>query len=302
MDEPDETMSLQRKVATKDGVRKGARSRQHKATAKADSKKAQQSLETRERLLDAAEELFAHYGLYGVTVRNVSDHVGVDSALIPYYFGTKRGMFDAVFERRSATINAARMAAMDAYEAGARGKVTVEGATRALPLPFFVIATQNPYDQLGTYALPESQLDRFLMRLSIGYPDRGAERSLLAGVNRRDLVGELPPLLNVSELHALQQAVGQVHVSDSLLDYLQDLVDATRSGQWFQQGLSPRAAIAVLRAARAQALLAGRDYVAPDDVQAILPQCVAHRLIPVASSGRGAVEQVRALIDALPLP
>ena len=187
-------------------------------------------------------------------------------------------------------------------EAMEEKQVTVEGATRALPLPFFVIATQNPYDQLGTYALPESQLDRFLMRLSIGYPDRGAERSLLAGVNRRDLVGELPPLLNVSELHALQQAVGQVHVSDSLLDYLQDLVDATRSGQWFQQGLSPRAAIAVLRAARAQALLAGRDYVAPDDVQAILPQCVAHRLIPVASSGRGAVEQVRALIDALPLP
>ena len=135
MNEPDETMSLQRKVATKDGVRKGARSRQHKATAKADSKKAQQSLETRERLLDAAEELFAHYGLYGVTVRNVSDHVGVDSALIPYYFGTKRGMFDAVFARRAATINAARMAAMDAYEAKARGKVTVEGAIRAFLSP-----------------------------------------------------------------------------------------------------------------------------------------------------------------------
>ena len=135
MSETEESMSLQRKVATRDGVRKGARSRQHKATARSDSKKAQQSLETRDRLLDAAEELFAHYGLYGVTVRNVSDHVGVDSALIPYYFGTKRGMFDAVFARRAATINAARMAAMADYEARVGTKVTVEGAIRAFLSP-----------------------------------------------------------------------------------------------------------------------------------------------------------------------
>ncbi len=129
-------MSLQRKVATKDGVRKGVRSRQHKpATSRSNAKKAQQSLETRDRLLDAAEELFANFGLYGVTVRNVSEHVGVDSALIPYYFGTKRGMFDAVFARRADTINAARMAAMDAYEATVGNDVTVEGAIVAFLSP-----------------------------------------------------------------------------------------------------------------------------------------------------------------------
>ncbi len=131
-------MSLQRKVAGKEGVRKGSRSRQHKITsAKADTKKAQQSLETRERLLDAAEELFANFGLYGVTVRNVSEHVGVDSALIPYYFGTKRGMFDAVFARRAESINSARLAAMADYEASVGGKVTVEGAIRAFLAPIF---------------------------------------------------------------------------------------------------------------------------------------------------------------------
>ena len=187
-------------------------------------------------------------------------------------------------------------------EAMEEKQVTVEGATRPLPVPFFVIATQNPYDQLGTYALPESQLDRFLMRISIGYPDRPAERDLLAGRDRRDMVTALPALLNVAELQTLQNAVMAVHLSEPLLDYVQDLIDATRSGQWFAQGLSPRAGMALLRAARAQALIAGRDYVAPDDVQAILPQCVAHRLLPVGSSGRGAVEQVRAMIDAVPLP
>lgn len=129
-------MSLQRKVATRNGVRKGVRSRQHKpATSRSNAKKAQQSLETRERLLDAAEELFANFGLYGVTVRNVSEHVGVDSALIPYYFGTKRGMFDAVFARRAETINAARMTAMDAYEATVGNDVTVEGAIAAFLSP-----------------------------------------------------------------------------------------------------------------------------------------------------------------------
>ena len=131
-------MSLQRKVGGKEGMRKGSRSRQHKITsAKADTKKAQQSLETRERLLDAAEDLFANFGLYGVTVRNVSEHVGVDSALIPYYFGTKRGMFDAVFARRAESINSARLAAMADYEASVGGKVTVEGAIRAFLAPIF---------------------------------------------------------------------------------------------------------------------------------------------------------------------
>ena len=187
-------------------------------------------------------------------------------------------------------------------EAMEEKQVTVEGETRPLPWPFFVIATQNPHDQLGTYALPESQLDRFLMRISLGYPERAAERELLSGSGRRDMLETLPAVLSVQDLTALQHAVGQVHVAAPLLDYVQDLIAATRNGRWFLQGLSPRAGIALMRAARAQALIAGRDYVAPDDVQAILPQCVAHRMVPVSDAGRGAVEQVRAMIDAVPLP
>ncbi|NMM15425.1 MAG: MoxR family ATPase [Rhodoferax sp.] len=187
-------------------------------------------------------------------------------------------------------------------EAMEEKQVTVDGETRPLPAPFFVIATQNPHDQLGTYALPESQLDRFLMRISLGYPDRAAERNLLAGLDRRDMVDALPSLLSAAELQMLQQQVLAIHAAGPLLDYVQDLIAATRSGQWFLQGLSPRAGIAVVRAAKAQALLSGRDYVAPDDVQAILAQTVAHRLMPVGDAGRGSVEQVRAMLDAVPLP
>ena len=186
-------------------------------------------------------------------------------------------------------------------EAMEEKQVTVEGETRALPSPFFVIATQNPHDQLGTYALPESQLDRFLMRISLGYPDRASERELLAGHDRRDLVDALQSQLTLAEFAQLQQQVLAVHASDALLNYVQDLVSASRSGKWFLQGLSPRAGIAVIRAAKAQALLCGRNYVAPDDVQAILPQTIAHRLIPVGDAGRGAVEQVRAMLEAVPL-
>ena len=187
-------------------------------------------------------------------------------------------------------------------EAMEEKQVTIEGETRALPWPFFVIATQNPYDQLGTFALPESQLDRFLMRISVGYPDRAAERLLLAGTDRRDMLAGMLPILSPEDLLALQRQVQQVHAAEPLLNYLQDLIAATRSGRWFIQGLSPRAGIAVLRAARAQAFVSGRDYVAPDDIQAILPQTVAHRLVPVGDAGRGAFEQVRAMVDAIPLP
>ena len=186
-------------------------------------------------------------------------------------------------------------------EAMEEKQVTIEGETRPLPAPFFVIATQNPHDQLGTYALPESQLDRFLMRISLGYPDRQAERALLAGQDRRELLDGLAPLLTPGELNALQQQVQAVHASEALLNYVQDLVAATRSGRWFLQGLSPRAGIALLRAAKAPALLNGRDYVAPDDVQDILVQTIAHRLQPVGDAGRGAIEQVRAMLDAVPL-
>ena len=187
-------------------------------------------------------------------------------------------------------------------EAMEEKQVTIEGATRPLPVPFFVIATQNPHDQLGTYALPESQLDRFHMRISLGYPDRAAERQLLAGSDRRDMVDNLQAMLTPHELLELQQDVLKVHAAEPLLNYLQDLVAATRSGRWFLQGLSPRAGIAVMRAAKAQAYLNHRDYVAPDDVAAVLPQTTAHRLVPVGNAGRGALEQVRAMLAAVPLP
>ena len=187
-------------------------------------------------------------------------------------------------------------------EAMEEKQVTIEGATRPLPIPFFVIATQNPHDQLGTYALPESQLDRFHMRISLGYPDRVAERELLRGGDRRDMVDKLQAVLTPHELLELQQDVMQVHVAEPLLNYLQDLMAATRSGRWFLQGLSPRAGIAVLRAAKAQAYLSQRDYVAPDDIAAVLPQTTAHRLIPVSDAGRGSLEQVRAMVAATPLP
>ena len=187
-------------------------------------------------------------------------------------------------------------------EAMEEHQVSVDNETRALPEPFFVIATQNPSDQLGTYPLPESQLDRFLLRITLGYPDRAAERELLAGGDRREQALKLEAVLPPPALRQAQQAVLAVRAAPPLLDYLQALITATRDGAWFVQGLSPRAGIAVLRVARARALMAGRDYVAPDDLQAVLPQATAHRLVPVAGAGRGAVEQVRAMIEAVPIP
>ena len=187
-------------------------------------------------------------------------------------------------------------------EAMEEHQVSVEGETRPLPEPFFVIATQNPSDQLGTYALPESQLDRFLMCITLGYPDRASERLLLAGRDRREAIQDLRPVMTPTELQAAQQQVLAVHASEPLLDYLQALIAATRSGQWFVEGLSPRAGIALLRAAKAHALLDARDYVAPDDLQAVAAQTVAHRLQPVAGAGRGRREQVRAMLAAVALP
>ena len=187
-------------------------------------------------------------------------------------------------------------------EAMEEQQVSVENETRPLPRPFFVIATQNPSDQLGTYPLPESQLDRFLLRITLGYPDRASERLLLAGADRRQASARLQPVMLPAELEAAQQLVLQVHAADPLLDYLQALIAASRSGQWFVDGLSPRAGIAVLRVAKARAMMAGRDYVAPDDVQAILPQAIAHRLVPLAAAGRGPIEQVRAMVEAVPIP
>lgn len=190
----------------------------------------------------------------------------------------------------------ALLEAMEEYQ------VSVDGVTHPLPRPFFVIATQNPSEQLGTHPLPESQLDRFLMCISLGYPDRLSEREMLMGEDSREQLRHLKPVMTPEQLQVLQRQVLQVHVAPSLLDYLQALLEATRSGEWFQEGLSPRAGLALLRAARAKALLSGRDYVSPDDLQAILPQTIAHRLRPRGGSARGAREQVRAMMAAVPLP
>jgi MoxR-like ATPase len=186
-------------------------------------------------------------------------------------------------------------------EAMEEQQVSVENHTRPLPRPFFVIGTQNPSDQLGTYPLPESQLDRFLMRITLGYPDRASERALLSGEDRRSVMARLEPVMQPAELEAAQKQVLQVHASEPVLDYLQALIAETRSGRWFIDGLSPRAGIAVLRVAKARALMAQRDYVAPDDIQAVLPQAISHRLVPLAGAGRGPIEQVRAMVEATPV-
>lgn len=163
-------------------------------------------------------------------------------------------------------------------EAMEEQQVTVEGETRPLGQPFFVIATQNPREQAGTFPLPESQLDRFLMRLSLGYPGHSAERALLAGSDRRHLIADLRTILNPSELIALQAAVDTIHASGALLDYIQALLAASRSNARFVAGLSPRAGLALLSAARAWALIDGRDYALPEDVQAVLGPVIDHRL------------------------
>lgn len=163
-------------------------------------------------------------------------------------------------------------------EAMEEHQVTADGVTRKLPQPFFVIATQNPSTQMGTFPLPESQLDRFLMRIQLGYPDAKAERALLMGGDRRKLLTTLMPLATIQNLEAWQQAIAKVHVSDAVLDYVQRLVAHTRTAQGFQHGLSPRGALALLRAAQAWAFVAGRDHLLPEDVQAVLPAVAEHRL------------------------
>jgi len=186
-------------------------------------------------------------------------------------------------------------------EAMEEGQVTIEGATRPLPEPFFVIATQNPVTQGGTFALPESQLDRFLMRLSLGYPGRAAEKALLLGEARRDLLPRLEPMLDPQELQALQSEVLEVRASDALVDYVLRLVEATRSQPAFALGLSPRGSLALLAAARAWALLAGRDYVIPEDVQAVLPSVAGHRLRDQADpAGHGGGALVQWLLREVP--
>lgn len=173
-------------------------------------------------------------------------------------------------------------------EAMEERQVTAEGETRRLPEPFFVIATQNPAHQIGVFPLPESQLDRFLMRLSLGYPPVVAERALLMDRDRRDLLSELAPSMRASELLELQAQTRDVRTAPALIEYILALLRATREHAGLRQGLSPRAGLALRRAAQAFALIDGRSAVIPEDVQAVFVPCVGHRLMPANESGGGA--------------
>jgi len=188
-------------------------------------------------------------------------------------------------------------------EAMEEQQVTIEGTTRPLPAPFFVIATQNPLHQAGTFPLPESQLDRFLMRIQMGYPDAQAERGLLSGVDRRELIAGLGPQMESAELLALQQRVRQVFASPALLDYLQAILRHTREAARYTHGLSPRAGLALLSAARAWALLDEREAVIPEDVQAVLPGVVSHRLQAAGEYQKQNSDTLaRELIEAVAIP
>jgi MoxR-like ATPase len=183
-------------------------------------------------------------------------------------------------------------------EAMEEHQVTLDGQSMALPEPFFVIATQNPQDQIGTFPLPESQLDRFLMRVHLGYPAAAEERELLSGVDRRDLVKSLRTVTTPDTLRQLQESVAQIHVSPALLDYVQALVAHTRRAPGLNAGLSPRAAIGLLRAARAWALIHGRSAVIPEHVQAIFPSVLEHRVNQRGADGIA----VTRLLEAVPVP
>ena len=188
-------------------------------------------------------------------------------------------------------------------EAMEEHQVTAEGQTRPLPEPFFVIATQNPSHQVGTFPLPESQLDRFLMRIHLGYPDAAAERALLEGRERRDMISDLSPALGTTDLLDLQAKARQIFAAPALLDYVQALIRYTRQSADFVNGLSPRAGLAVLNAARAWAFMDDRREVIPEDVQAVLPSVAGHRLYPAtgfASLGSGQLAE--RLIAEVPIP
>ena len=185
-------------------------------------------------------------------------------------------------------------------EAMAEHQVTVDGTTHALPRPFFVIATQNPVDLAGTFPLPDSQLDRFLLRLELGYPDEQAERALLAGGDRRERAAASGAVLSPAGVLSLRDAVQAVHASDALLDYVQALVARSRHQHGVRVGLSPRAGLALLRAARAHALLLGRAHALPEDVQALFAPIASHRLVVDADAGNAA-QLAKAILHAVPV-
>ena len=199
--------------------------------------------------------------------------------------------------RATPRTQSALLEAMEEYQ------VTIEGQTRELPQPFFVIATQNPANQIGTFPLPESQLDRFMMRLELGYPDAVAERELLQGQSRRELLHDLKPTLQPERLLHMQKEAVKIHVADALLDYLQDLLEFSRESQRYVNGLSPRAGLAVLRCAQAWALLHGHTEVLPEDIQAVLPSVIGHRLQSVNEQREMSSSAVaRDLIEQVPIP
>ena len=187
-------------------------------------------------------------------------------------------------------------------EGMAEGQVTIENTTHALPKPFFVMATQNPHDLVGTFPLPDSQLDRFLLSFSLGYPDPAAERKLLTSEDRAQMLGRTTTLLSPEDLQALQIDCEGVHASESLLDYVQALLAETRDERWFETGLSPRAGLALLRASRAHAFLENRDFVTPEDVKNIFPGLARHRLSPNSGFSQSPEEQVCELLDQVPIP
>ena len=188
-------------------------------------------------------------------------------------------------------------------EAMEEHQVTTEGQTRPLPEPFFVVATQNPSHQVGTFPLPESQLDRFLMRIHLGYPDAAAERTLLEGRERRDMISDLTPALATADLLELQAKARRIFTAPALLDYVQALIRYTRQSADFVNGLSPRAGLAVLNAARAWAFMDGRSEVIPEDVQAVLPSVAGHRLYPVTGyASLGSSQLAERLLAEVAIP
>lgn len=188
-------------------------------------------------------------------------------------------------------------------EAMEENQVTIEGETRPLPRPFFVIATQNPSNQIGTFPLPESQLDRFMMKLELGYPDNQAEKDLLKGRDRRELLKEIPEVIGPEQLIILQQEAEQVNVADPLLDYLQSILEYSRHSGEFVAGLSPRAGLAILRSAKAWALMQGRSYVIPEDIQTILPSVIGHRLVlNDITTDQSSFDLAQHLIKQVPIP
>ena len=187
-------------------------------------------------------------------------------------------------------------------EAMEERQVTVEGKTRALEQPFFVIATQNPIEQFGTFPLPESQLDRFLMRIDLGYPNRAAEKRLLSQGEARSSLGDLKPLLTSKDVLTLQQQVGDVKVSDALLEYVQDLLGFTRQSLYFHVGLSPRAGLNLLAAAKSRAFMQQRDYALPEDLQQVMPWVVGHRLRSRDEGVEFPREKLMSILLEVPVP